>query len=135
MLICKIESYRIPEQIDKLKPTRRVEMAETETASAAFAETSARFGRDRPGLVDQAGGRVMVKVEPRPGSLATATVPPWSSTNAFTSASPSPIPCRPNSKCPDRCRDTSNDVKNGSKTYGSRAASMPTPLSCTSRMQ
>ena len=43
---------------------------------------------------DRSSGSVMVKVLPRPGALATSTVPRWAWINSFTSGSPSPNPGR-----------------------------------------
>ena len=52
-------------------------------------------------------GSVNVKVEPRPGSLCTQILPPWSSTNFRERASPSPVPSALFSAAPT-CRNSSN---------------------------
>ena len=40
----------------------------------------------------QANGSITWKLEPRPSSLSTATLPPWALTRRCTIASPSPLP-------------------------------------------
>src|SRR5262249_55049146 len=62
-----------------------------------------------------ATGSTIVNVVPWPGALAASTVPPCMCTNARTRLRPRPKPRRPNSNCPEECRDTSISVKNGSK--------------------
>jgi hypothetical protein len=54
-------------------------------------------------------GSVKVKVEPRPTSLRTQILPPWSSTNFRERASPSPVPSAHFSAAPT-CRNSSNTV-------------------------
>ena len=79
---------------------------------------SKRRSLDEGGGVEFRGSRFAV---PRPSSLSTVTEPPCASTSPFTIESPRPAPCRaPPSACQKR-----------SKTCGSCAAAIPTPVSCT----